>query len=195
MSQPDVPLPAPTAALPAMRTFVPARARRGLTVASQRDCLASVTIDLLAGVAACPFVLPPLALVLRGWWPAGALIAAHLFLAVFWAMGRTPGMYLVGTRLADAATGRDPGFGAGLSRAALLLPAAVALFLLADASLPHPTAPFSRQPVVLWSSLAVLGAAVFSHTWALYDREGRALHDRLCGLVVVRDAGRPGTNG
>lgn len=146
---------------------------------------------MLVYVAACPFVLTLFALLLRGMWPIGALAAAQAYLALSWAEGRSPGMFATGTRLVDWRKGCQPGLAGGLLRASMLVPLGAAAFLLADASLPQPQASFSSHPLVLWGSIATLTLGAISYLWCLWDPSGRALHDRLAGVVVVRDERTP----
>lgn len=173
------------------RIFSPARGRRALRVAGFGDHLSAAAIDVLVYVVACPFVLTLFALLLRGMWPIGALAAAQAYLALSWAEGRSPGMAVTGTRLVDSRNGCPPGLAGGLLRASMLVPLGAAVFLLADASLPQPQASFSSHPLVLLGSIATLTLGAISYLWCLWDPSGRTLHDRLAGVVAVRDERTP----
>lgn len=178
------------------------RGGRQLRVAGLGEHFSAAAIDVFVYVLAGPFVLTLCALLLRGLWPVGAVAVAQAYLALCWAEGRSPGMYATGTLLVDARRGCQPRFAAALMRASLLVPLGAAAFLLADASLPQPQASFSSAPLVAWGSGVVLVLGLGSHLWALWDSSGRTLHDRLAGVVVVREervrlarAWRPGKTG
>lgn len=163
-------------------------ARRVLVNAGIGERYVATILDLLVLIVLCPLVLGALAVVLRGWWPVGAVFAAFAFLGLAWSGGQSIGMRAVDIRLVSVRSGREPGMLRSLARAALVLPPVVALLVLADAGVAADS--FTSREPVLYTAMAVLVVGFANELWALVDPQRRGIPDRLSGLALVRDAER-----
>ncbi len=163
-------------------------ARRVMVNAGLGERYFATALDLLLLIVLCPLVLGALAVILRGWWPAGALLAAVSYLALAWSDGQSIGMRAVGIRLVCVRSGRAPGMMRALARAAFVLPPVVALLILADAGIAGES--FSSREPVVYASMAVLVLGFANELWAFVDPQRRAIPDRITGLALVRDRGR-----
>ncbi|MGE5597399.1 MAG: RDD family protein [Hyphomicrobiales bacterium] len=170
-------------AQPAQYTYP--RGVRTVPFAGLAEAVVSAFSDAFLYIAACPFVLGFAAILFRELWPIAAIAAGFAYLVAGWATGQSPGMRFAGVRLVVEKTGDVPGIGRAAFRAALLLPVAAAVFVLADASLPDPQARVSSEPVAVAAACVILAAGFVSHLWALFDPRRRALHDIACGLVLL----------
>ncbi|MCC6381041.1 MAG: RDD family protein [Dehalococcoidia bacterium] len=160
-----------------------------LAVAGPGARTGAAAADVFLYVVASPFALGASAVVLRAWWPLGALAIALAYLVLGWAGGQTPGMRLTHTRMVALRTAQEPGVGRALVRALLVLPQAVAAFLLADSVFAAGSLP--SEDVFVAASLTVLLAGAVDQAWALFDPLGRALHDRVAGVVILDVAPAP----
>lgn len=163
-------------------------ARRVLVNAGLGERYVATLLDLLVLIVLCPLVLGALAVILRGWWPVGALFAALSYLGLVWSGGQSIGMRAVNIRLVSVRSGREPGMLRALARAAFVLPPVVALLVLADAGVAAGS--FASREPVLYAAMAVLVIGVANELWALVDPQRRAIPDRLTGLALVRDGER-----
>jgi hypothetical protein len=85
--------------------------------------------------------------------------------------------------LVSTATGEPP------SRPRALLRALVAVLTFVACWLP-PVAAFgdsSGAPAVIGVSLALVALALVGHLWALVDRRGQSIQDRVFGLAVLAE--------
>lgn len=139
--------------------------------------------DVFLYVVASPFALGACAVVLRDWWPLGAFGIALAYVVAGWASGQTLGMRLTHTRMLAVRSAQAPGGGRALARALLVLPQAAAAFLLADSVFAPGSLP--SEGLTVGVSLVVLAAGAADQAWALFDPLGRALHDRLVGVVIL----------
>lgn len=109
---------------------------------------------------------------------------AYFFLSYAW--GSTPGMWALGLRLVDLPSGRRPGLGKALVRAALLI--VFVLVALALASFGFGDRPGGLSAVDLAVVYLLLTAFVLSaggHLWMVVDARRQSLQDKLLGLAVV----------
>lgn len=162
--------------------------RRVMVNAGIGERYVATGLDLLLLIVLCPLVLGALAVLLRGWWPVGALFAALAYLGVAWSGGQSPGMRAVNIRLVCVRSGRAPGMGRALARAAFVLPPVVALLLLADAGIAAES--FSSREPVVYAAMAVLVVGLANELWAVVDPQRRAIPDRVTGLALVRQGER-----
>lgn len=150
---------------------------------------AALGIDVAAFVLAAPFVLGILAVVLQEYWAVGAVAIVAAYTIVAWAAcGQTFGMSIAGIELVDERTRRCASLPQVIMRSALTLPPLVGgTILLNDLLVPASTS--LPEPAML-VAMAATAVGVLSALWAVVD-QGRMLHDRLAGVLVVRKAGVP----
>ena len=145
---------------------------------------AAFGIDVATFVLAAPVVLGLCAVFLREYWAFGTIAVVAAYTMGSWVTcGQTLGMSLAGIHLVDERSGRNPSVGQVLMRAALTLPPLVGGTAVLNAVLAPETASLSDTPMVL--AIAAVLVGLLSSAWALVD-DGRMLHDRLCGLRIVR---------
>lgn len=143
-------------------------------------------IDLMIYVAAAPFTIGLTALILRPWWPLGAIAIGLGYCAVSASCGQSPGMRLVGVHLIDARTGHCPTVRQSLLRSLLVVVPLGAAFTLLSAPIPSPTDPaMGMRSAVLVFCMLFIGLGLIDHLWAYGDRERRTLHDRLSATAVL----------
>jgi|Tabmets5t2r1_1033131.scaffolds.fasta_scaffold29331_2 uncharacterized RDD family membrane protein YckC len=112
------------------------------------------------------------------------LLLPLLYFGLAWARdGRTLGLRSTDLQLVATATGEPP------SRQRALLRALVAVLTFVACWLP-PVAAFgdgSAASAVIGASLALVALAFVGHVWALVDRRGQSIQDRLFGLAVLAE--------
>jgi uncharacterized RDD family membrane protein YckC len=117
----------------------------------------------------------------RSWW--SILFLPLLYFGLTWARsGQTLGLRAIDLRMISTSTWQTP----PLARA--LLRALVAALTFTAFWVP-PVAAFgdsSTAAVVTGVALTFVALAFIGHLWALVDRRGLSLQDRLFGLAVVR---------
>lgn len=111
------------------------------------------------------------------------------YFALFYASGRTPGMWALGLRLVDLRSGRRPGLRKALLRAVLLtvfVLAALALLAFGFGDRPGGLSAVDLAIVSLLLTVFVLSAA--GHLWMVVDARRQSLQDKLLGLAAVGPA-------
>jgi uncharacterized RDD family membrane protein YckC len=107
-----------------------------------------------------------------------------LYFGLTWTRGgQTAGLRSTDLQLVSTATGEPP------SRPRALLRALVAVLTFAACWLP-PVAAFgdsSEASAVIGVSLLLVALALVGHLWALVDRRGQSIQDRLFGLAVLAE--------
>ena len=177
-------------------THVPVAERRLVVPSDSTHALRLVAIDVGARVTAlaidvgifiiaAPFVLGLCAVVLRDYWPIGAVAVAALYVGGSWAAsGKTLGMHLLGVRLVDERSGHPPSTLQVFVCTALTLPPLVGgAVLLNSALVPGPSA-VPQSALLLSGGAFAMG--LISMAFSFVDG-GRMLHDRMCGVVTVRE--------
>ena len=151
--------------------------------------LSALGMDVLISILAAPFVLGLLAVAMRDLWPIGAIAVTTLYVAGSWvASGQTLGMHLLGVRLVDERTGQSPSLGQALMCTALTVPPLIGGAVLLNAALTPGATPLPDAALAVAAAAVVTG--LVSTAFSFFD-QGRMLHDRLCGLVVIRGGARP----
>jgi uncharacterized RDD family membrane protein YckC len=112
------------------------------------------------------------------------LLLPVLYFGLTWARGgQTVGLRSTDLQLVSPVTGEPP------SRPRALLRALVAVLTFVACWLP-PVAAFgdsSGAPAVIGVSLALVALALVGHLWALVDRRGQSIQDRVFGLAVLAE--------
>jgi uncharacterized RDD family membrane protein YckC len=110
------------------------------------------------------------------------LLLPLLYFGLTWARGgQTVGLRSTDLQLVSTVTGEPP------SRPRSLLRALVAVLTFVACWLP-PVAAFgdsSEAAAVIGVSLALVALALVGHLWALVDRRGQSIQDRVFGLAVL----------
>jgi uncharacterized RDD family membrane protein YckC len=112
------------------------------------------------------------------------LLLPLLYFGLTWARGgQTLGLRSTDLQLVSTATGEPP------SRPRALLRALVAVLTFVACWLPAVAAfgDSSEFSAVIGVSLAVVVLALVGHVWALVDRRGQSIQDRLFGLAVLAE--------
>jgi uncharacterized RDD family membrane protein YckC len=116
------------------------------------------------------------------------LLLPLLYFALTWARGgQTVGLRTTDLRLVSTATGEPPSRPRALLRALVAVLTFVACWLA-------PVAAFgdsSEAPAVIAVSLALAALALVGHLWALVDRRGQSIQDRVFGLAVLAERPNP----
>jgi len=142
--------------------------------------------DLAAFVLTAPATIGLAALLLRPFWPLGALAIAFGYCWWSYASGQSLGMHLLGIQLRDEAGG-PPHIGRAAFRSAAIVAPLTAMLALASAIVPDPngqTAPLN--PIAAWGAGGLAAFGLIDYLWMIGNERRQALHDVIARTVVVR---------